>query len=175
MWGLFSLCAGVIEICVLWLMLESFWYCRQWTHLTWCFSVLKQVVDPRGGKKKGNLQPSVHCALYLKRFRALKLFINNKKVNKGIYKILQHLSVLFILSIHKIGRIYQIKAKCKPIPNCFSIAWTSPISLFLCCLSCEPSDFLLWSVSWLIKAEKGKHKWFCCILLTGSSLTPAKC
>ena len=91
-WGLFSLYATLIEICVLWLMSGSFCYCRQWTHLTWCLSLLRQVVNPSQKKKKVNLQPSVYCTLYLKIFRGLRLFlINNKKGNKGIYKTLQHL------------------------------------------------------------------------------------
>jgi len=157
-------------------MAGSFWYCRQWTHFTWCFSTLKQVVVPRKKKKK-KVKPTAICLLcsLSKDIQSPQaFFINNKKVNRGIYKILQHLSMLFILSINKTGRIYQIKANCKLIPNCFSIAWTSPISLLPCYLSFEPSDCLLRSVSWLIKVEKGKLKWFCCILLTGSGLTPAK-
>lgn len=142
MWGLFLLYANVIEICVLWLLSGSFWYCRQWTHLTWCFSILKQVVDPRKKKSK----PTAICLLCTlsKDIQSPQafFFINNKKANKGIYKISQHLRVFYILSINKIGRIYQTKANCKLIPNCLSIAWTFPTSYL--CVACPLSHLIVY-------------------------------
>lgn len=126
-------------------MSGNFWYCRQWTHLTWCLTILRQVVNhsKKRGEKRVNLQPSVYCALYLKIFRVLRLKKKKKSITKKVIRDSTKLSCIlecfFSLSLNRTGRICQMKANCKFFLNCSSRISHLFASTSVACLS-EPSD-----------------------------------
>lgn len=151
-------------------MSGSFWYCRQWTHLTRCLSILKQVVNPRKKSK-----PTAICLL-CSLSKAIQspeafFFVNNNK-KKNMWKLFSILECFY--SCFK-ENWKNAPNESQLIPNWLSIIWNfSSPCFYQCCLSFEPSDCLLWSASWLIKVEKGKLISFHRVLLTGFILTSAK-